>query len=176
MSLSISSHSPTLNLQRLPPEALLRILYTLNGLQLAEVQTVSKKINDFVKHHENYLFERCVFSEYPREHFRFNLPEIKRIDWKYIYISIDQYNVTLSRAKNHRSVLEYHENFKMIDFIFGVIETAFAAVGGIMNITKVAVLGFSDTRGLVNAWIAANPNASRQDAQIAIELIKNRPQ
>jgi len=174
MTISIFS-SPKMNLFILPQEALLSIFGALNGVQLSELKRTAKTIHKFVTSHENFLYETCMMHEYNAEHKKHFIPGIPRIDWKNVYIIVDQYNVTLKHAHDNRKVINYHRTFKGLEPVFLIIELCFGLVSGVINIAKVSILGFSASRQAINLWMSQNPGSTLNDALTALGLVNSCP-
>lgn len=168
MTLQITNF--TTKISMLPPEALLRIVGALDGIELAQVRTVAKFINRFVVQHENYLFERCVMHQYPAAHLRLYSKLIPRIDWKDIFIIIDQDEVAIKHAGEYAKVIRKHKKSETLNMIFMIFECAMSFTSAVISIAKVASLGWSATRLATRTWLNNNPGKTVQDAFVALGL------
>lgn len=175
MTLQITNYTPKMSIDKLPGEALLRIVGALDGIELAQVKTVSKFIKRFVVHHENYLYERCIIHQYPAAHSRLYSKLIPRIDWKNLFIILDQDEVSVKHAPEYSKVILEHKKSETLNIIFMIFECALSFTSTVISIAKVATLGLSATRLATRTWLSNNPGKTVQDAFIALGFVQKAP-
>jgi hypothetical protein len=152
-------------------DALYACLSQLNGLELSRAREVCKKIKTFIKKHESAFYYSCMTREYPAKVPIYAIPGYFRPDWKNIYILTDQYAVTQKHARKNKAIIKYQKTFEKVALILSVFELCFDAFSGMLNGLKVGLGGWRAQRDFINAFCAANPEKTVQDAHNAFKAI-----